>query len=403
MKYYFGLLIWLCIVIILFITRCDKTCQKTKSITENLKKAQEQQMIYSWHVDRATEYLKKYQDEIKQATTAKVSQWKHEKQASAIYWSGLSFGNYAYAWWDEWLTWDISKMETTWLQVPNGIILHHSATPANNDYDKTLKAINRWHSKRVHWLQPKNWNTDYPEISYHYVIFPDWHIVNTRSDNIIWRATQENNNWVIHILLVGDFRTEKPTDLQYTSLNKQITTLQSKYVINSITGHWQEEWEATACPWPLFDYMKVDQIKKRTPVKDEKKEIKKRYSSVYVDEKPDSASDNASYAYNKCMDKVGSSEWYYWCKNMVLTFNSENRSRDPAVKWKLNSNWTQDFWICQLNNKYHSSFISSDSFKSATKQIDYCIEVWIDAKNKWKMPRAWFKHREDRWVNVSFQ
>lgn len=115
MKYYFGWLIWLCILIILFITRCDKTCQMTKSITENLRQAQEQQMIYSWHVDKATEYLKKYQEEIKQASKAKVLQRKHEKEASNIYWSGLAFGNYAYAWWDEWLTWSISKMETTWL------------------------------------------------------------------------------------------------------------------------------------------------------------------------------------------------------------------------------------------------------------------------------------------------
>lgn len=103
MKYYFGVIIWLCIVIILFITRCDKTCQMTKQITENLKQAQEQQHIYSWHVDKAWEYYKKYQEEIKQASKAKVSQWKHEKTASSIYWSWVAFGNYAYAWWDEWL------------------------------------------------------------------------------------------------------------------------------------------------------------------------------------------------------------------------------------------------------------------------------------------------------------
>jgi hypothetical protein len=75
----------------------------TKQITENLKQAQEQQDIYNWHVDKAWEYYKKYQEEIKQASTAKVSQWKHEKTASNIYWSGLAFGNYAYAGWDEWL------------------------------------------------------------------------------------------------------------------------------------------------------------------------------------------------------------------------------------------------------------------------------------------------------------
>jgi len=223
MKYYFGVIIWLCIVIILFITRCDKTCQMTKQITENLKQAQEQQMIYSWHVDRATDYLKKYQEEIKQASKAKVSQWKHEKQASKIYWSGVAFSNYAYAGWDEWLTW-VSKsigQSNTWLQVPNSIILHHSATPANNDYDKTLTAINRSHAKRVHWLQPNNQLQDqYPDISYHYVIFPDGHVFESRREKVIWRATRENNNWVIHVLLVGDFSKEKPTDRQYFIINE---------------------------------------------------------------------------------------------------------------------------------------------------------------------------------------
>jgi hypothetical protein len=88
----------------------------TKQITENLKQAQEQQDIYSWHVDRAWEYYKKYQEEIKQASKAKVLQWRHEKTASKIYWSWVAFGNYAYAWWDEWLTWTTEEIKVveTW-------------------------------------------------------------------------------------------------------------------------------------------------------------------------------------------------------------------------------------------------------------------------------------------------
>lgn len=103
MKY----LIFLSVIVIftiLYFTRCDKVCISTREITKNLKEAHEQQLIYSWHIKKAAQLYNEYQAELKQASKAKVSQWKHEKQASNIYWSGLSFGNYAYAWWDEWLT-----------------------------------------------------------------------------------------------------------------------------------------------------------------------------------------------------------------------------------------------------------------------------------------------------------
>lgn len=105
MKIFFGWLIWLCIVIILFITRCDKVCLSTREITKNLKEAHEQQLIYSWHIGKAGEYLYLADQEIKLAAQAKVSQWKHEKTASSIYWSWVAFGNYVYAGWDEWLAW----------------------------------------------------------------------------------------------------------------------------------------------------------------------------------------------------------------------------------------------------------------------------------------------------------
>ena len=185
-------------------------------------------------------------------------------------------------------TWDVSKMETTtqypiwyqfklphyidwsgqissWYQIPKSIIIHHSATPASNDYDKALTAINRSHAKRVHWLQPSNQLQDkYPDISYHYVIFPDGHIEQTRREIRVGWATRENNDWVIHILLIGDFSKEKPTNEQYKALNDKISDIQTRYSIWSITWHGQEDWEHTTCPWPLFDYLRVDQVKKRT-------------------------------------------------------------------------------------------------------------------------------------------
>lgn len=103
MKYYFGILIWLCIVIILFITRCDVTCQKTKAITHELRQAQEQQDLINEFSGKKNEYYKLYQEFSWKENKALLEKQKHEKEASNIYWSWLAFGNYAYAWWDEWL------------------------------------------------------------------------------------------------------------------------------------------------------------------------------------------------------------------------------------------------------------------------------------------------------------
>lgn len=154
-----------------------------------------------------------------------------------------------------------------WTQAPTKILIHHSATPWSNDYTKVLRWINSAHAKRVHGTQPSNQiRDDFADISYHYVIFPDGHIEQTRRETRIWRGTRENNKDTIHILLIGNFNDENPSDAQYDSLNSKITDIQTRRSIGSIKGHGQNDGEHTACPWDHFDYMRVDQIAKWTPV-----------------------------------------------------------------------------------------------------------------------------------------
>lgn len=88
----------------------------------------------------------------------------------------------------------------------------------------------------------------------------------------------------------------------------------------------------------------------------------------------------ATYAYNKCMDYWLT--WAYSCEEMLKTFISENAMRNPILK-----SATNDHWICQLNYRVHSRFISSDIFKVMDRQIDYCVNVWVDASKKGTMPR----------------
>jgi len=87
---------------------------------------------------------------------------------------------------------------------------------------------------------------------------------------------------------------------------------------------------------------------------------------------------------------------------MVLTFNAENRNWLYNTVSAKNENGTRDHGICQLNDKYHTPFISTREFLDAYSQVDYCFEVWIDANRKKKMPWRGYYVKEERGVNVAF-
>lgn len=158
------------------------------------------------------------------------------------------------------------------LQNPNKITLHHSYKPdgLTMSNDDVLRIIEGAHARRVHGLQPvnqmqyKEWQKQYPNISYHYIIFGDGSIIQTRWETAEWRATQNNNVDAIHILIVWDFVNNKPTSAQYKKLNETIAIIQSRWNIKVIKWHGQFPGEKTSCPGPQFDYMKVDQIKRWT-------------------------------------------------------------------------------------------------------------------------------------------
>lgn len=54
----------------------------------------------------------------------------------------------------------------------------------------------------------------------------------------------------------------------------------------------------------------------------------------------------------------------------------------PTSKSKINGNGSRDYGICQLNNTYHAQFINSSEFQDPYKQLDYCIEVYENAKDR---------------------
>lgn len=95
------------------------------------------------------------------------------------------------------------------------------------------------------------------------------------------------------------------------------------------------------------------------------------------------------YAYNKCLEVIGDTNWYYSCVNMVLTFDSEN----GAWGWRVVSP-TSDYGICALHYKWHKDFIDDkERFENPHNQIDYCIGVRQNAMERNKMPRVAYAGR----------
>jgi len=87
-----------------------------------------------------------------------------------------------------------------------------------------------------------------------------------------------------------------------------------------------------------------------------------------------------------------------WDPDMIRTYLSENdnmwinRLSDKTGEW-----WYHAKWLCQLYPIRHKDFINSSDFQDPYKQIDYCIEVWNKAKDKWILQTTFY------WYNFRFK
>lgn len=104
------------------------------------------------------------------------------------------------------------------------------------------------------------------------------------------------------------------------------------------------------------------------------------------------------YAYNKCIEVIGNTNWYYSCINMILTFDSENGA------WQKNRvSATNDRWLCMLHYRRHKDFIDSEAFQSDEAQLDYCIGVRQNSMQRGKMPRTAYKIRNKNRYRFAIQ
>src|ERR1051325_8363136 len=102
------------------------------------------------------------------------------------------------------------------MNKPEYIIVHHSASSRDGT---TLQDINNWHKARSFPLSKLGYY-----VGYHYVIFADGKMVQTRNEDEVGAHAKEGgmNFKSIGICLTGNFEQEEPTIAQLDSLHKAI-------------------------------------------------------------------------------------------------------------------------------------------------------------------------------------
>ena len=144
------------------------------------------------------------------------------------------------------------------------IIIHHTATPADQDSLILYNAIQTNHAKR--WKRggiEKVWQ----QMMYHRLVWTDWRVFWDKSYDEIWRGTKENNLGSIHIALQWDFNKTEPTEEQYKEVEKLIEEIRKKYWNDiKILWHGELDLEHTWCPWKKLDMERIIGTKKEETI-----------------------------------------------------------------------------------------------------------------------------------------
>jgi hypothetical protein len=143
-------------------------------------------------------------------------------------------------------------------RVPQGIVVHHSGVPGVLTTDQ----LARFHRSRGYGAF--YWGHIY-RIGYHYIIFPDGHVEQTRPDHLVGAHAIGYNNY-IGICLVGNFTgvegvlTTRPPIAQMASLEVLVRELKAHYAFSQDRIHLHREMsKSTDCPgagFPESDFKK---------------------------------------------------------------------------------------------------------------------------------------------------
>lgn len=134
---------------------------------------------------------------------------------------------------------------------PEYLIIHHTASSRDKT---TLENINAWHKARAFPLSKLG-----HYVGYHYLIFADGKIVQTRNDDEIGAHAKEGgmNFKSIGICLTGNFEEEEPTIAQLDALHKIVTdkTKQHSIPVERIIAHREIPFATACCGKNLINWL----------------------------------------------------------------------------------------------------------------------------------------------------
>jgi len=116
--------------------------------------------------------------------------------------------------------------------------------------EKTVESISKWHKRRF-W---ENLSCKWVNVAYHYLVWKDWTIVQTRClDELGWHNSKNNAN-SIGISLIWNFNENKPTQEQYEALGLLLDVLKELFTGAVVKPH--RAWGSN-CPWKYFDQTQI--------------------------------------------------------------------------------------------------------------------------------------------------
>lgn len=150
------------------------------------------------------------------------------------------------------------------MRTINTIVIHHSCTPQDWSIKKTIDVINEEH-KKLHAVA----NSINLHVSYHFLVFPDGTVKDTRPVNEIgFHAGNFPVNLVsIGVCLIGNFETDKPTEKQSKALKTLLGSLTKQYKIplSNIKLHKEVRLSPTLCPGKHITHKYLDDLLAHKP------------------------------------------------------------------------------------------------------------------------------------------
>ncbi|MGQ9880074.1 MAG: peptidoglycan recognition protein family protein [Armatimonadota bacterium] len=180
----------------------------------------------------------------------------------------------AIAWYLLWMSYPLPKPIVRVVPfrppVPEGILIHHSATPTRlKGRIVDAKKIDEMHKKRGFSIVCSD---KVYHIGYHYVILPDGRVQSGRPENCpgAHSGITYYNQRYLGICLIGDFDSHgrwngkrsprRPTEAQVRSLVNLCAKLMRKYNIPPQNVRRHRDVSQTYCPGDYFPYRRVQEL-----------------------------------------------------------------------------------------------------------------------------------------------